>query len=735
MGNWAKQARTAYSDKDFTKAGDFYKLDGDYRAAVKAYQKGGHYAEAAKIYEETGQLKKAEKLLAKHGSAKDKAEFHLRNGNPTTACEIYLNNDMDYEAAELYESQNQLNLAAALYHKLGFNEKAGVLYGKTKNFDKAIECFSIVVRQLESSTNSNTMNRIFKYNAWIANLHIGAKRFNQAGEIFERIHQKEKAAKCYIKGNRPVRAAELMMQLNKNDMARQLLSGQESRESRILLGRLLIEDKKYEEAVTLLRDTEQYELLAQAYDELGRYKDAAWCQEKLGNLVAAASMYARAQDHQRAAILYEQNGQFEEAAQSYEKQKKFGNAAKLYHMARNRYKSGLCLYRLNRLEDALKQLQMVEEDDPHQLDAKTIMAEIFFKQGVYSVARKLLEELTMNTTLSEASMSTFYLLARCLEEENDLVGAKSYYDRIVARKFDYADVRRRLQSLQNKITPAGPKAAAPVKSPMDMTTGDIIADRFRILSTIGKGGMGCIFHVRDLSLDREIALKMLLGDRANFEELKGELLIARDLTHPYIIKVFDVGIWNKIGYFTMEFVEGQMLKKYILSTNDPIEKQVGLLIKICEGLKAAHDQQVVHRDIKPQNILIDHHYNPKVLDFGIARKVEPGVKKGSISGSPKYMAPEQIQNTTTDLRTDIYAMGIIMFYMATKKEPFVAKTPQEVMMMHLRQPLPEPFEYNNKLPFWLCDIIKRCCQKNPDSRFSDMAELIEELRMNTMELG
>ncbi len=734
MGNWAKQARAALGERDYIQAGDFYKLDGDYSAAVKAYIKGDNYTEAARIYEDIGKPKKAEKLLHKHGKPGDLAEFYVRNDNPDRAVEIYMDHSMFYEAAELCERRNHLHQAATLYERLNFFEKAGILYGKTKHFDKAIEMFSRVIKQLEDSGNSNTLGKIMKYNDWIANLHIGAKRYNKAGQVFESIHKKEKAVKCFLKGGAYLEAGRLLMDLRRMEDAKKALQAEDSRESRIMLGKIAMGEKNYEKAVALLKDTDCFAEQGEAYENLGQFKRAAYFLEKAGSLEKAASMYARAHDYHRAAILFEQNGFFEDAARNYERQKKFNNAAKLYYRARNRYKAGYCLYRLKKYEYALKQFQAMESDDPNFIQGKTIMAEIFFKQGVYSVSRKLLEELATNMTLSEESMAIFYRLARCLEEEGDAQGAASYYERIMARRFDYGDVGARLKRLKVGRNNSHSTLDPVKKAPTDVTIGDVIADRFKITETIGKGGMGYIFKVRDLSLDRDIALKMLMHQKANFEELKGELLIARDLTHPYIIKVFDVGQWMHIGYFTMELVEGQPLKSYILKNEDTLEDKIELLIKICAGLKAAHDQHVVHRDIKPQNILVDPHKNPKILDFGIARKVPAGSKNGAISGSPKYMAPEQIQNLHTDLRTDVYALGIIMFYMFTKKEPFLAKTPQEVMLMHLQKPLPDPFEVNPKLPFWLSDIIKKCCQKNPELRFNDMGELIDELKLNLVDI-
>lgn len=739
MGNWTRQAKAALSQRNYTQAGDFFKLDGNYKAAVKAYVSGKNFSEAAKIYEGMGEFSKAEKLLAKEGSHKDLAEFHIRNNNIEKAVAIYSNNGMEYEAADLLERNKRLAEAAVLYEHQGFYEKAGILYGKTRGFDKAILMIEKVIEQLKTSGGPLTKSKVLKYRNWIANFHIGAKRFNNAGAIFLEVEDKEKAAKCFIKGGQSMRAAEILVDLGKMEAAERLLGTVQDMRARVMLAKIANMRGDYQRTLLLLQDANEPQLLAEAYENLGDLIRAAAEQEKTGDLKKAADLYMRGQDYARAAILFEQHGDYKNAAECYERQKKFGHAAKLYHMGRDRFKAGYCLYKYGRDQDALKQLQLVEDHDENITQAKSIMAEIFFKQGVFSVARQLLEEITSSLPLDDSSMLTYYYLARCMEEENNLAVAKKYYERIVARKFDYADVTERLRRLQHihaASTGKFPVMERPKKkatvNPFELKTGEVIDDRFEIQHTIGKGGMGAIFKVRDLSLDRDIALKMLIHKKADFEELKAELLIARDLTHPYIIKVFDVGQWMEVGYFTMEYVDGLPLKKWIHEhVNQSIDNKVKLVVKISQGLKAAHDMDVVHRDIKPQNIIIDAQMNPKVLDFGIARKVTQ--QSRSISGSPKYMAPEQIQNTGTDVRTDIYALGIIMFYMFTLREPFVAKTPQQVMHMHLHDPLPDPIELNPALPYWLCDIIRKCANKKPDLRFGDMGELIDELNLNLME--
>ena len=739
MGNWSKQARTALSKKNYVQAGDFYKLDGNYKAAIRAYTKGRHFAQAAEIFEHLGKPKKALALLRKDGSAKDLGSFYLRHGEKEKAIEVFLQNGLEFEAAEMLEQDEQFAQAATVYERLHFHEKAGLLYGKVKNFEKAIEMFQIVVAGLEGQSGPNVKAKINKYLDWIANLHLGARRFGQAAEIFNQLNQKEKAYKAFLKADKSFQAAKLMLEMGRNDQAKTLLEKIPSVESKILLAQIEIQQNHFEQAIKLLKDTDQHELLAQAHEALGQFSEAAQHCEKLGDLSKAAAMYSRGKDFQRAAILFEQQGQYEDAGQNYERLKKYNHAAKLYHLAQNRYKAGFCLYKINRLQDALQQLQEIDSEADFYPEAQKIKAEIFFKLGNYSVARAILEEVTTQTQLDDTTLPYFYLLARCHEECEDFISARKYFERILTRRVNFADVTERLKNLENKapkqVAQTGFQTRRDDFSPHDLTVGNLITNRFRILKTLGKGGMGYIFKVRDLSLDRDIALKMLLHDRGDFEELKAELVTAQDLTHPYIIKVFDIGQWHGIGYFTMEYVEGQPLKNYILNhRNFPIPSKIKLLIKICQGLKAAHKKHVVHRDIKPQNIIIDTQMNPKVLDFGIARKVTQAHREKGVSGSPKYMAPEQIRNLKIDVRTDIYALGIIMFYMFTMKEPFLAKTAQEIMHQQLETPLPDPLKYNKNLPVWLAEIISKCCQKDPNLRYNSVSELIEELNINLMSI-
>jgi tetratricopeptide (TPR) repeat protein len=737
MSNWAKQAKLAWSQGDYLRAGDFYKMDGNYRLAIKAYERAGQPVRAARIYEDLGKGKKAEKILMKSGTPHDIAQFLMRQSRTTEAIETYLKHRLEYEAAELLEQTDQLEHAADLYRKLNFFEKAGVLYGKSKQMDKAIGALQLAIGQLKDIGTPASKAKIARYQDWIANFHVALGQFEQAGTLFDELMQREKAARCYLKVGQEVRAAEILLKLGRTEEAESILRQKGSAQGRALLGHLLADRGDFRGAAQQLEGTEEFALLADCYEHLGEFAKASANYERVGNFKRAAALYAESGDFRKAAILNEEKGYYDEAGQCYERIHEFVFAARLYKMARNFYRAGLCLFHSGKLEEALEVLQSADEHGNDGPQIKYLTARIFFQQGYYSVASKLLDELvTSDMPFVEDSLEPLYLLARCYEELGEFNEARLYFERVCSRKATYQDVRARLEILSRKLgkSRASQTQEATTLMPNQLTPGEIIAERFRIITEIGKGGMGYIFKVRDMALDRDVALKMLIHNRGSFEELKMELINSRDLTHPYIIKVFDIGEWKNVCYFTMELVKGTSLKAWIESEPlDLIEPKIHILIKICEALQAAHEREIIHRDIKPQNILIDEGRNPKLLDFGIARRKNQVSQNQGISGSPKYMAPEQIQNTGADPRTDIYALGIIMFYMFTKKEPFVGKDANEILLMQINRPLPDPAEINPQIPFWLSEIIRKCCAKNKDLRFSSMNELIEELRLNLLD--
>ncbi|MFQ5701126.1 MAG: protein kinase [Acidobacteriota bacterium] len=267
-----------------------------------------------------------------------------------------------------------------------------------------------------------------------------------------------------------------------------------------------------------------------------------------------------------------------------------------------------------------------------------------------------------------------------------------------------------------------------------LVPGAVIADRYEIVRELGIGGMGRIYQAIDRDLDEVVALKVLRAGTGedNYEErFLREIKMTRKITHPNVVKVFDLGSWRDHKYITMEYIDGMNIEQWVrLRPRLDIPEAIRLIIGIAQGLSSAHALGIIHRDIKPQNILLKSGTVPKVLDFGIARTSgnRDMTTAGFVMGSPKYMSPEQVQGQPLDARTDIYSLGVVMYFVFTGREPFVGDSSSVIAYKHLGELPRAPRDVNPEVPDWLSDLILRALAKNSDDRFATMEELIEALR-------
>jgi serine/threonine-protein kinase len=273
-----------------------------------------------------------------------------------------------------------------------------------------------------------------------------------------------------------------------------------------------------------------------------------------------------------------------------------------------------------------------------------------------------------------------------------------------------------------------------------LVKGSLFADRYEVLSTLGKGGMGVVYRARDLTLDDIVALKVLRGemlkdDPTHLERFKQELKLARRITHRNVLRTHDFGEAGDTPYISMEYLEGVTLKD-LIKNKGALPVPVGLRIakQMGQGLEAAHLQGVVHRDIKPQNMLIlPETGDLKIMDFGIARvqAVKPGeaglTTAGTVMGTPDYMSPEQAQGLPADFRSDIYSLGIVLFEVFTGALPFPGDTVMQIVLSHIRFPPPSPRSVNPRLPERLEAIILRAIDKDPARRYQTVGDLLDDL--------
>ncbi|MCH8955319.1 serine/threonine protein kinase, partial [candidate division KSB1 bacterium] len=256
--------------------------------------------------------------------------------------------------------------------------------------------------------------------------------------------------------------------------------------------------------------------------------------------------------------------------------------------------------------------------------------------------------------------------------------------------------------------------------------------KFEIIETIGKGGMGVVYKARDPFIERDVAIKVILERALGLPEIKErfyrEARSAGKLSHENITVVYEVGEVDGNPYIVMEYLEGEELRKIIVEKkNIPLQEKINYAIQICKGLQYAHSKKIVHRDIKPENIQILKNGKVKIMDFGIAKpEASTLTRTGIMVGTLAYMSPEQIKGTKIDNRSDIFSFGVLLYELLTYKRPFVGDS--TTMMYKIVHEEPEKIELQeDDLVEILQEIVSKCLEKDPEGRYRNCAEIVEDL--------
>jgi serine/threonine protein kinase/tetratricopeptide (TPR) repeat protein len=268
----------------------------------------------------------------------------------------------------------------------------------------------------------------------------------------------------------------------------------------------------------------------------------------------------------------------------------------------------------------------------------------------------------------------------------------------------------------------------------ELTTGSTFAGRYQIIEELGKGGMGKVYRVLDKRLKEEVALKLIkpeiASDKETIERFSNELKLARRISHRNVGRMYELMEAEGTYFITMEYVPGQDLRRLIRQTGQlTTGKAISIARQVCEGLSEAHGLSVVHRDLKPGNILIDRDGNAKIMDFGIARSISAkGITgAGVMIGTPEYMSPEQVEGKEADQRSDIYSLGIILYEMVTGRVPFEGDTPLAIAVKHKTEAPRDPKLVNAQIPEDLSRVILRCLEKEKEKRYQTAGEVRSEL--------
>jgi tetratricopeptide (TPR) repeat protein len=680
-------------------------------------------------------------------------------------------------AAECSEQLGKIPDAAKYYQMAGKFSKAGSLYERMKNYDKAVSCYAsdrqydkaaellVKVKDYFSAAMMSEKSRNFiraavlfdtackhEKAAAMLDMHFRGLSANTApdldllrrsAEIYEKAGIPEKAAGYYLQTGSLQKAAELYENMGKKAEAAELFSKTRDFERAARLFEEIGEHKKsgeirgmmfsmsgdYAAAAEKYLQAEDYFRAAESFHAAGQYQKAAETYQKAGYNAEAAESYARAEQWFKSAEIYEKSGNLEAAAAIYEKQYDLPKAIDCYRSAKQYFRTGHILMKMELCDEALEMFDLVDKEDPYFMLSQVETGVCLFKMNNPQEAGDILEKALADLNPDADTKESFYTLGLIYERSGRRNEARKIYNRILAEDESYLDIKERLQKISTSITD-------PSDLPADRTIRltevvSKIEQRYDIIRELGRGGMGVVFQARDKLLDRDVALKQLSPSVFNEEEAHSRFLrearAASRLNHSNIVSVYDVIEDRNALFIAMEYIDGINLHQYMEKHPSlPFKLVLAVAGQVADALKSAHDKGVIHRDIKPDNIMITNKGKVKITDFGIAHMTESKLTTtGIVIGTMKYMSPEQIKGEKVTAASDLYSFGVVLYEMVTGSPPF-EKGDMTYHHVHT-SPIP-PRQVNHEIPESFEKIILKCLAKDPAKRYANAHDLLLDLK-------
>jgi tetratricopeptide (TPR) repeat protein len=719
-GSAADAAEYAFASGLLEEAAGYFIEAEEYVRAAEIRHDQNRFIECAELYLKGHKFDSAGRIFSQQGEHKRAAEAYLEAGNKTVA-------------AEMFEKAGDFRRAGDCYAQTDFARHAAKAYVKCNEWKKAAECLDQVI--IEESTGAAASDP--------ARQAETRKLVRMAGDLYVRAGLQAKAQAIFERGGLWAPAAELALQLGKQEQAAALFQkgGNAQQAAQVLkdLGkgadasRLLAEHHRDkgndEEAARHFLEAGDYLAAGDLYRLMEQFEKAGECFEKLGEFAQAAEMFTSAGDRQRAAQNYERGGRFAEAAENFAQSGEKGREAELLARAGQKLRAGELHLASGLEEEAIKVLQELTPEHADFAKAAAILGEIFRKHGKLSLAIKKLTHAIGSNPVSRDNLQAYYSLASVYEANQQIQEAAELYEKILAFDYHHADVSQRLEGAREKLKKLAAEQKAAAQSSAQLSASQK-QGRYKILSKLGRGGMGVVYKAQDTVLDRTVAFKVLPETlKENPQALKNflrEAKSAAQLNHTNIVTVYDAGEQDGAYYIAMEYVDGHTLKE-IIKHRGRISPGgiVHVLAQMCEALAYAHENKIVHRDVKTANAMWTKDKKAKIMDFGLAKAVEELRNHTTVvSGTPYYMSPEQTLGKNVDHRTDIYSLGVSVFEMATGTLPF---REGNLPYHHVHTPPPDPREFTPDLPQVLCAIIARCLEKDPGNRYGSTREILAEL--------
>lgn len=724
QGQFVEAAEMLFSVSLMDGAADLFIKAQEYVRAAEIRHDQNRFTDSAELYIKAGNLSSAATIFAQQQDWQRAAKCHLELGNRS-------------QAAEAFEKAGDFKQAATCYRDAEFLRHAAQCFVKGKRWLQAAECLESVYSE-DSAKAGQADPKV------IAELK---KLSAQSGKLFLRAKEPERALAVLEKGGLYLDAGEIAVQLKQFTKAATLF-----RDAGAL--------PKAAAALRELGETEAAaRILGEHHRDLGEIKEAAACLEEAGDFLEAGDFYRQLEDFERAGDCYQKqagyvqaaemfklSGNRAQAAASFELAEQYTEAAECWALSGNAEKeaenlaksgdyfgAGAVYHREGIDEEAISVLQKVQPDDVEFAGASALLGDIFRSRGQLSLAIKKLKQAIGEDVLSRENLAAFYSLASLHASDNQPAEAVEIFEKILAFDYHYRDVEQRLIEVRDlvQLLPPIETQESSVANRSVAGAGGGQPGRYQIVGELGRGGMGIVYKAKDTALDRIVAYKVMPDSLAeNMQALKNfmrEAKAAAKLNHPGIVTVYDTGEQDGRYYIAMEYVDGTTLKEILRRRG--VISPAGILhvvVQVSEALAYAHENRVVHRDIKSANTMWTRDKKAKIMDFGLARVVEEVRNQTTVvSGTPYYMSPEQTLGRNIDHRTDIYSLGVMIFEMATGTVPFKEGN---IPYHHVHTPPPDVRDLRPELPAGLAAVVSRCMEKDPANRYQSAREILAEVR-------
>lgn len=721
VGSLAHQAHQAARRGDYLAAGELLLQAGRPRRALRHLVRARAWDRAGEVARSLGQARRA-------------AEFFKRAGGPSLASAAQALSRLgdEKQATQLWLRYGQYLVES------GQPEQAidAFLRGNDpRRASRAVE-LALRARRLSTAAADAALRaaRLAHLPTLGAQVALACERFREAGDLFLAGDQPEAAARAYERAGEPLRAADALRQAGQDEQAARLR------------GRHLEASGQFEAAALEYQQSGLDAEAAMALVHLGRWQEAIERFRAAGKLADAAQVARTSGDVRQAAELYQELEEWEfagecwlvakeleAAAQAFERAGDFERAMETLAQGGLAERRAQLMARLGRVEEAIatlvhdgylgpayELLRRFGGSFPHLAAELGRLGEWLENRGEITGAVAVLQRATAGAPVTRELLPLLYRQALLLERRGDTRNAEMVFQRVADFDYAFRDAAERAQRLAARRT-----ATISDEVPAVAPEASDAASRYVLEEELGRGGMGVVYRATDLRLRRTVAIKILNPQQHTEEAMarfEREARAAAVLSHPGIVHIYDFARGFGSTYISMEYVEGSTLNQLLRAEPETVrEHLLPFMLQIADAVAFAHDRGVIHRDLKPANMVVTDRRQVKILDFGIARRLDDAAPEVSgATGTPYYMAPEQILGEPPDQRSDVYSLGVTFFQMATAVLPF---TTGNILRAHLEQSPPDPILLNPALTPAIAAVVLRCLAKDPAARFADGAAL------------